>query len=391
MKILVVASTIDLKNKLGCTPAWWQLLKAFYETGNEVIVIPYLGDPVESLWWRTYDNPCRRESIVYNRFLESRKKAGKSPSQKSFISPVAEQVIKCYIRPTWEKHLTKILEKEKDTSLLLFMSVPINHMTGIPSKIRNRLRIPVVFYDGDMPTILPQYTVGRGFKFNYYKDANLSEYDAFFTNSKGCIEDLKKLGARNVHPLYYGVDPDLVAPVETKQDIDISFFGYGSEFREEWMEKLITVPSRAMADVNFVIAGSGFDLDLGNAKMIGDLSYSEWRQLSCRSKINLNITRWSHANIYASSTSRPFELAAFGSCIVSQPYKGIEEWFEIGREIVTVNSAEDAVITYKRLLKDGKTRAAMGKRARERVLKEHTYKHRAAEFIKLINRIKVDV
>ena len=58
MKILVLASALDLKYGLGCTPSWWQLLKGFQETGNEVIAIPYLGDPVESLWWRTYRNPC---------------------------------------------------------------------------------------------------------------------------------------------------------------------------------------------------------------------------------------------------------------------------------------------------------------------------------------------
>ena len=391
MKILVIASTIDLKNKLGCTPAWWQLLKALYETGNEVIVIPYLGNPIESLWWRTYDNPCRKESILYNRFLEGRKQAGKSPSEKTLVTSAASQIIKHYVRPKWEKHLIRILEREKDTSLLLFMSVPINHITGIPSRIRNRFRIPVVFYDGDMPTILPQYTVGRGFKFDYYRGANLSEYDAFFTNSKGCIPDLKKMGAKNVHPLYYGVDPDLVAPVEIKKDIDISFFGYGSEFREEWIEKLITIPSLKMADVKFVVAGAGFDSDLGNAKMIGDLSYSEWRQLCCRSKINLNITRWSHANVYASSTSRPFELAAFGSCIVTQPYNGIEEWFDVGKEVLVVNSAEEAIGTYKRLLKDNNKRTDMGKKARERVLKEHTFKHRATEFIRVMGRIKPDI
>jgi glycosyltransferase involved in cell wall biosynthesis len=391
MKILVIASTIDLKNKLGCTPAWWQLLKALYETGNEVIVIPYLGNPVESLWWRTYDNPCSKESMIYNSYLERRKKKGHSPSAKTLLTPVAEQTIKRYIRPRWEKHLTKIFEKEKDISLLLLMSIPINHFTGVPSKIRNRFGIPVVFYDGDMPTILPKYTVGRGFKFNSYEDANLSEYDAFFTNSKGCIPDLEEVGARNVHPLYYGVDPDLVAPVDVKKDIDVSFFGYGSEFREEWIEKLITIPSRELPEVNFVVAGGGFDVDLGNARMIGDLSYSQWRQVCCRSKINLNITRWSHTDVYASSTARPFELAAFGSCIVSQPYGGIEEWFEIGKEMLVANSTEEAIAAYKLLLKDNKKRAEMGKRARERILKEHTYKHRAVEFLRVINGIKPGV
>lgn len=242
-----------------------------------------------------------------------------------------------------------------------------------------------------MPTILPKYTVGRGFKFNYYRNANLSEFDAFFTNSKGCIPDLEGMGAKNVHPLYYGIDPDLVAPIEMKKDIDISFFGYGSDFREEWMEKLITIPSREMPETNFVVAGGGFRVDLGNARMIGDLSYSQWRQFCCRSKINLNITRWSHTNVYASSTSRPFELAAFGSCIVSQPYSGIDEWFKVGKEMLVVNSPEEAIETYKGLLNDEKKREEMGKKARERVLREHTFKHRAAEFMRVISGIRTAV
>ena len=391
MKILVIASTIDLKNKLGCTPAWWQLLKALYEIGNEVIVIPYLGNPVESLWWRTYDNPCSKESIIYNSYLEGKKRRGKSPSEKTLLTPIATQIIKHYIRPKWERYLISILEKEKDTSLLLFMSIPINHITGIPSKIKELFGIPVVFYDGDMPTVLPKYTVGRGFKFNYYEDANLSEYDAFFTNSKGCIADLEEMGARNVHPLYYGIDPDLVAPIEMDKDIDVSFFGYGSDFREEWMEKLITIPSREMPGVSFVIAGGNFGIDLGNAKMIGDLSYSQWRQFCCRSKINLNITRWSHTDVYASSTSRPFELAAFGSCIVSQPYNGIEEWFEIGEEMLVVHSVEEAIKMYRRLLTHKAEREKLGKKARERVLREHTFKHRAAEFMRTVDRMRADI
>jgi spore maturation protein CgeB len=387
MKILAIVSTIDLKNKLGCTPAWWQLLKAFYEIGHEVIVVPYLGNAVDSLWWRTYDNPCARESIMYNAYLEGMKKSGRSPSRRTIITPVANQLIQNYIRPKWERHLTSILTREKDISLLLFMSVPITHFTGIPTKIKKQFNRPVVFYDGDMPTILPKYTISRGFKFNYYEGANLSEYDAFFTNSKGCIADLEEMGAKNVHPLYYAIDPELAAPVEVEQDIDVSFFGYGSDFREEWMEKMITIPSRELPEIKFSVAGGGFKIDLGNAVMMGDLSYSQWRRYCCRSKINLNITRWSHTNVYASSTARPFELASFGSCIVSQPYKGIEEWFDIGEDLLVVNSPEDAVKVYRQLLSDQALRQKLGANARAKVLKEHTYKKRAFEFIDVVSRI----
>jgi glycosyltransferase involved in cell wall biosynthesis len=387
MKILAVVSTIDLKNKLGCTPAWWQLLKALYEIGHEVIVVPYLGHAVESLWWRTYQNPCEKESLIYNAYLESKKKAGKSPSAKTFLTVAAYRLIQNYIRPKWQRFLCNIIDKEKDVSLLLFMSIPLNHFTGIPSIIKKRSGIPVAFYDGDMPTILPKYTVSRGFKFNYYEKANLSEYDAFFSNSKGSIPDIEQLGARNVSPLHYGIDPDLAFPVEIEQDIDVSFFGYGSDLREEWMEKLITVPSREMPDVKFAVAGGGFNIDLGNTELLGDLSYSQWRYFACRSKISLNITRWSHTSVYASSTSRPFELASFGSCIVSQPYNGIEEWFKPGSELIIVNSSREAIDIYHTLLNSPERRRELAEKARLRVLKEHTYKHRANQLIEVVREL----
>ena len=383
MKILIPSSTIDLKYRLGCTPSWWQLYKALHETGNEVIVVPYLGDSVETLWWRTYPNPCLWESKIFNTYLERKKKWGKLPKHNK-KNTILDKFAEKYVKNKWEKYLAHIIEKEKDIGALLFVNIPLNHIKGIATKIRDEYSIPIAYLDGDMPTILPKYAVERGFKFNYYVDADLSEYDAFFTNSKGVIPDLKKMGAKNVHPLYYAADPELFRPVETEKDIDVSFFGYGSEYREEWMTKMITEPSKKLKDVNFSVGGKGFKIDLGNANLIGDISYSAFREFCCKSKICLNITRWSHTKVYASSTARPFELAAYGACIVSQPYNGIEEWFEVGKELIVVESKEEAIETYKWLLNDETEREKIGKEARERILKEHTFQHRAREITKIL-------
>jgi spore maturation protein CgeB len=59
--------------------------------------------------------------------------------------------------------------------------------------------------------------------------------------------------------------------------------------------------------------------------------------------VNLNVVRDEHANIFATSTSRPFELAAMRCCAVSAPYKGIEKWFEVGKEILVANSAKECL------------------------------------------------
>lgn len=384
MKILIACSTLDLKYKLGCTPSWWQLFKAMHEIGHEVIAVPYLGDPVESLWWRTYPNPCATESKIYNNYLEGKKRRGKLPKHNEKTNTLLNRFAEIYVRGKWEKHLNHIIEKEKNIDAVLFVNIPINHIKEIPANIRRKYGIPVAYLDGDMPTILPQYAVDRGFKFNYYVGADLSEFDAFFTNSKGVIPDLVKLGAKNVHPLYYAIDPELFSPVKVDKTIDVSFFGYGNEYREEWMTKMITIPSKELNGANFTVAGKGFTIDLGNANLIGDLSYSAFREFCCKSKICLNITRWSHTSVYASATARIFELAGYGACIVSQPYNGIEEWFEPGKEVIVVNSEEEAADTYKQLLGDEKERESIASRARERVLREHTFIERARQVVRVI-------
>ena len=113
-----------------------------------------------------------------------------------------------------------------------------------------------------MPTILPKYAMSRGFKFDYYVNSDLSEYDAFFVNSKGVIEDLKEAGAKNVTPLYYAADADFFAPVNVEQTIDVSFYGHGSELREEWMTNMISNPSKRLPDVNFSVGGDNFGIDM---------------------------------------------------------------------------------------------------------------------------------
>ncbi len=379
MKILALASTLDLKYGLGCTPSWWQLLKGFQETGNEVIAIPYLGDPVESLWWRTYRNPCSWQSRLFN--AVSKWEAYRVRGKTGVSSTASKFLVKSHIRPRWKRHLEYVLSKEKDVDFIFMMNMPVNHFTGLPTHIRDEYGVKVAYYDGDMPTILPEHALAREFKFSYYEGADLSEYDLFFSNSKGAIPEIKKMGAKDVRPLYWAADPDLCRPLEVEKDYDVSFYGYGSQLREEWLAKLIAEPSQRNPEVHFVVGGSDFQVPLGRAEFVGPVPYSEFGRFVSRSKINLNITRTSHTMVYASATSRPFELAAFGACIVSQPYEGIQEWFNVGEELLVARSTEEARELYRSLLDDRETAGGFGRRARDRIVRQHTFRHRALEVI----------
>src|SRR5207244_8503609 len=101
-------------------------------------------------------------------------------------------------------------------------------------------------------------------------------------------------------------------------------------------------------------------------------------------RINLNVTRRAHATVYASSTSRPFELAMSGATIVSNPHEGIERWFEPGRELLVVGTADEATAAYQELLDDSGRAEELGRAARERALDEHTYLHRARQVLSLL-------
>src|SRR5204863_7193305 len=101
-------------------------------------------------------------------------------------------------------------------------------------------------------------------------------------------------------------------------------------------------------------------------------------------KTNLCVTGKAHALVFASSSARPFELASMGACIVSNPYLGVETWFEPGKEIVVVYDKDEAIERYRWLLDHDAERRAIGMAARERVLREHTFRNRARQLVEIV-------
>ena len=116
------------------------------------------------------------------------------------------------------------------------------------------------------------------------------------------------------------------------------FYGHGREYRAAWIDNMIARPSVELPESRFAVRGTKLG-DLGRTEMLPYLSFSKLREYACRSKINLCITRRAHASVYGSSSSRPFELSSMGSCIVANPYEGLELWFEPEKEIIVVHFA----------------------------------------------------
>ena len=204
---------------------------------------------------------------------------------------------------------------------MVVFTVPMSHFRGIPTHLRERYGVPVVFYDGDVPMSLPEFG-GMDTGFNYYFGADPSEYDLVVSNSEGGLARLLELGARRAEAVFWGADPEFFSPRPVEKEHDVFFYGYGDKFRREWMEAMVAEPSRRLEDAHFALGGGDFRGDTGRAQLIGDVPFNVFPDAISAARINLNLTRRPHATVPASSTARPFELASCAAAIVSNPYEG---------------------------------------------------------------------
>lgn len=388
MKILAVVSDLNLSHHLGTTPAWWGLLKGLHTVGNEVIATSYLGKPIESPWWKTYHNPCSIESEIYNWYLN--KTGNREIGSSGTPSNLSKIAIDNWVKPKWEKYLINICEKECP-DCVLFVLIPPNHIQGIPTKLSSTFKIPIIAYDGDLPMSLPEYSSEGAFKFSFYDNADISEYDLYLSCSRGCLQRLKELGAKKTDYLYYGVDTSVFRPVTVdSQPYDVFYYGHRARGKEQQMNAMILDAAISMRDRQFLIAGLGFNErpfeGIPNIKMMGHMPLNEWNKYCRLSKINLNITKDIDRHIFGSSSARPFELAAMQTCIVSDEYMGMEEWFT-PMEIWQAKEFKDCISMYSMLLQDKDLRDKIAINAYERVCSEHTYNHRARRLMNLIKEL----
>src|SRR3954453_1989464 len=264
MKILAVASAIGLDFRYGCTPAWWQIWKALNEEGVDLIVAPYRGRPIETPWWRTAPNPAyvegesfaRARDLVAKAKRDTHLRRAEDNPEDSLGDRMTREVIWRWVTPRWQKHLERLIGTERPDAVIVF-TVPMAHLRGVPTALRERFGIPIVFYDGDVPMSLPEFS-GMDTGFNYYHGADPSEYDLLLSNSEGGTARLLELGARRVETVFWAVDPELFAPQPVEKELDVFFYGYGDKFRREWMRALIGEPSPGAPGSDFPLGGARF-------------------------------------------------------------------------------------------------------------------------------------
>jgi spore maturation protein CgeB len=169
-----------------------------------------------------------------------------------------------------------------------------------------------------------------------------------------------------------------VAP-EVAFECTLGYMGTYTPDRQPAVEELFIEPARARPAERFLLAGPQYPaMQLPpNVSHLQHVYPRDHAALYCSSRATLNLTREAmRAYGYAPST-RLFEAAACGACIISDTWPGLDELLEPNVEVLVAENRGDVLAHLDDL--SPARRAAIGAAARARVLRDHSYDRRAAQ------------
>ena len=167
---------------------------------------------------------------------------------------------------------------------------------------------------------------------------------------------------------YFDPDPTLAH--------DLVFVGNSRGSRRPLLDELLPI------EADLAIWGSGLSESPAARHVQGEwFMNEELRRVYSSAKITL-CDHWDDMRAHGFASNRLYDAVACGSLVVCDRVSGVEEKF--GAAVVTYESAEELRALTRRLLSSDQERRSRVEGARERIMRAHTFDHRAAELLALI-------
>ncbi len=237
-----------------------------------------------------------------------------------------------------------------------------------------------IFWDVDAPATLARME-GDG---SDSLRALLPEYDLVLTYGGGdpVVRRYTALGARECIPVYNALDPDTHHPAPGRAELraDLALLANRLPDREARVEEFFFRAVEALPERSFLLGGNGWDdrvAGLRNLRWLGHVAPGDHNALNCSALAVLNVTREDMVANGWSPATRVFEAAGAGACLISDTWKGIDEFLEPGAEVLLARDGGEVADLLSGLEPEEARR--IGDAARERMLAEHTYGHRAKQ------------
>ena len=233
----------------------------------------------------------------------------------------------------------------------------------------------VAFWDLDTPVTAAKLARGDD---EYLTRDLVWRYDLYLSFTGGPL--LEQLGARRPVPFYCLVDAELYRPLAAERRYALGYLGTYSAERQDALDRLLLGPARLLPDERFVVGGAQYPETVSwpaNVKHIDHVPPGKHPRFYAAQRLTLNVTRQPMVEAGWSPSVRLFEAAACGVAVVSDWWPGLDAFFTPGDEILVARSAEDIVGLLQNA--DSDELAEIGRRARARVLAEHTAERRAEQ------------
>jgi spore maturation protein CgeB len=236
-----------------------------------------------------------------------------------------------------------------------------------------------VFWDVDAPATLAELAANQ----DHPTRAALREIDLVLTYGGGdpVVRAYEEMGARECIPVYNALDPETHHPVapDARFEADLAFLGNRLPDREARVDAFFLQAARNLNCGRFLLGGSGWDAGAlpPNVAYVGHVPTRDHNAFNVTPRAVLNVNRESMASVGFSPPTRVFEAAGAGACLITDVWQGVELFLSPGEEVLIARDGNDVADIMAGLTSE--RAREIGLRARERVLREHTYDRRARQ------------
>ncbi len=199
-------------------------------------------------------------------------------------------------------------------------------------------------------------------RFDEYSKWWIPHLDCCVTNDIESVPKYSELGARVIHTRAYNGIPIDRDWLNINEKYDVSFVGERKYDREHYVNEI------NKKNIPILLFGIGWE-EMGGKYV----SFEEQIDIFKSSKINLNFSRTKHNKLQWKG--RIFQVIHAGGFLLTEYVPGIENYFDIDKEIVCFHNADEMMdkITY--YLNHEKERRAIAQAGWERANREYTPFH----------------
>jgi|TARA_R110000823_G_scaffold97506_3_gene211797 spore maturation protein CgeB len=174
--------------------------------------------------------------------------------------------------------------------------------------------------------------------------------------------------------------------------------GYNNIILGMWHSNIDLYPGRVNKEHNISFVGGGnsqrtlmediFRNNKLEVKFLSGLSHEDMLDFHAKSKIGLNFSMNTNSNPPKTQMkARMFEIPAARTLLLTEYHEGIEEYFEIDKEIITFKSNHEMLEKCKSILKFENHIKKISECGYNRFMKEHESTKRLAKLLDIIEKI----